>query len=58
MALVYLFNKAHVSGHIARWLFPFLEYEFIIVYKPSCTHVVVDALSKPPNITKLMRVFD
>jgi hypothetical protein len=33
-----------VSKRIARWLL-FLEYEFIIVYKPSRTHVVVDVLS-------------
>jgi hypothetical protein len=29
MALVYLVNKPHVSGRIAKWLLLFLEYEFI-----------------------------
>jgi hypothetical protein len=28
----------------------FLEYDFIVMYKPSRTHVVTNALSKPPNI--------
>jgi hypothetical protein len=45
MALVYLVNKPHISSHIARWLFLFMEYEFIVVYKPQCTHVVADVLS-------------
>ncbi len=34
-----------MSKRIAGWLLLFLEYEFIIVYKPSRTHVVVDVLS-------------
>jgi hypothetical protein len=46
MALVYLINKPHVFGRIAKWLLLFLEYEFIVVYKPSKTHVVANALSK------------
>jgi hypothetical protein len=39
MALVYLVNKPQVSGCIIKWLFLILEYGFIIVYKPRCTHV-------------------
>jgi hypothetical protein len=35
-----------VYGRIARWLLLFLEYEFTIVYKPSKTDVVANALSK------------
>ncbi len=46
MALVYLINKPHVSGCIARWLLLFLEYEFTVVYKLGYTHVVVDVLSR------------
>ncbi len=42
MALVYLVNKPQVSGKIARWLLLFLEYDFIVVYKLSRIHVVVD----------------
>jgi hypothetical protein len=51
-ALVYLVNKPQVLGIITRWLLLFLEYDFIIMYKPSITHVVVDALSILPNSTK------
>jgi len=43
MALVYLVNKPKVLGIIIRWLLLFLKYDFIIVYKPGRTHVVVDA---------------
>jgi hypothetical protein len=43
MALVYLVNKPKVLGIIIRWLLLFLKYDFIIVYKPRRTHVVVDA---------------
>jgi hypothetical protein len=30
----------------------FLEYDFIVVYKPSKTRVVINALSRLPNITR------
>jgi hypothetical protein len=50
MALVYLVNKSQVLGEIVRWLLLFLEYDFIVMYKPRKTHVVVDALSRLPNI--------
>jgi hypothetical protein len=32
-------------GRITKWLL-FFEYEFVIIYKPGRTHVVVDALFK------------
>jgi hypothetical protein len=51
MALVYLVNKPQVLGRIVRWLLLFFEYDFTIVYKPSRTHVVVDALSRLSDIT-------
>ncbi len=51
MALVYSVNKLQVLGIIARWLLLFLKYDFIVVYKLSITHVVVEALSRLPNIT-------
>jgi hypothetical protein len=44
MAFVYLVNKPQVFGRITKWLLLFLEYEFIVIYKPSRTHVVVDVL--------------
>ncbi len=56
MALVYLVNKPQVSRCIARWLLLFLEYEFIIVYKPSHTHVVANALSRFMNTIDSIRV--
>jgi hypothetical protein len=37
---------------IARWLLLFLEYDFTIMYKPSKTHVVIDALSRLPSIAE------
>jgi hypothetical protein len=52
MVLVYLVNKPQVSGKITRLLLLFLKYDFTIVYKPSRTHVVVDALSRLLNITE------
>jgi hypothetical protein len=41
MALVYLVNKSHVSRRIAKWLLFFLEYDFIVVYKPGKTHGIL-----------------
>jgi hypothetical protein len=52
MVLVYLVNKPQVSRRLTRWWLLFLEYDFIVVYKPSRTHVIVDALSWLPDITK------
>ena len=49
MALVYLVNKPQVSGKIAWWLLLFLEYNFIVVYKPSKTHGVANTLSRSSN---------
>jgi hypothetical protein len=58
MVLVYLVNKPHVSRRITKWLQLFLEYEFTVVYKLGHTHVVVDALFRLLNSTKLTRVLD
>ncbi len=43
---------------ITRWLLLFLEYEFIIVYKPSRIYVVVDVLFKLPNNLEPLGVLD
>jgi hypothetical protein len=51
MSLVYLVNKPQVSRRIVRWLLLFSEYDFIVVYKPSRLHVIINALSKLPYIT-------
>jgi hypothetical protein len=58
MALIYLVNKPQVLGRITRWLLLFLKYDFIVVYKLSRTHVVANALSRLPYITKLIGVPD
>jgi hypothetical protein len=58
MASVYLVNKPQVLGKITRWLLLFLEYDFIVVYKPSRTHVVANALSRLPNFIEPTGVLD
>jgi hypothetical protein len=37
IALVYLVNKPYVFRRITKWLLLFLEYEFIVIYKPNWT---------------------
>jgi hypothetical protein len=58
MALVYLVNKPHVSGKIARWLLLFLKYAFIVVYNLGRIHVVANALSRLSNSKKPTSVPD
>ncbi len=58
MALVYLVNKPQVSSKITRWLLLFLEYDFKIVYKPSISHLMANALSRLPNQAKSVGVLD
>ncbi len=58
MALVYLVSTPQVSRKITRWLLLSLEYDFIVVYKPGRTHVIGDALSRLPNITKPVGVLN
>jgi len=55
IALVYLVNKPHGFGMITIWLL-FLEYEFIVIYKPSRTHVVANVLSRLPNSSRPLGV--
>ncbi len=52
MALVYLVNKQHVFGKLTKWLLLFMEYDFKIVYKPSRSHLMADALSRLHNQTE------
>jgi hypothetical protein len=33
-----------------------MEYEFIVIYKPRCTHVIADALSRLLDTTKSIGV--
>jgi hypothetical protein len=52
MALMYLVNKPQVSSIIAKWLLLLLECDFKIVYKPSRSHLMANALSRLPNHAK------
>lgn len=47
MAILYLIKKPY-SDVITKWLLFFLESSFLIVYKPSQFHLVVDVISKLP----------
>jgi hypothetical protein len=58
MALVYLVNKPQVLGKIVRWLLLFLEYDFIIMYKPNITHVVTYVLLRLLDIIKPTNVLN
>jgi hypothetical protein len=58
MALIYLVNKSQVFSKLLKWLLLFLEYDFKIVYKPSRSHLMADALNGLPNHTKPIGVFD
>ncbi len=49
MAIVYLVNKPQVSNIIVKWLLLFLEYDFKIMYKPSRSHFMANALNRLPN---------
>jgi hypothetical protein len=58
MALVYLVNKPQVSRIITRWLLLFFKYDFIVVYKPGRTHVIIDALSRLLDNTEPIGMHD
>jgi len=44
MALLYLVRKPQLLGQIMKWLLLLLEYDFLVVYKPRCSHLMVDIL--------------
>jgi hypothetical protein len=56
MALVYLVNKPQVFHRLTKWILLFLIYDFKIVYKPSRSHLMANALSTLPNQTRLVGV--
>jgi hypothetical protein len=58
MALLYLVKNLQLLGWIVRWLLLFLEYNFLMVYKPGHFHSVADALLRLPNATENSEVFD
>jgi hypothetical protein len=52
MVLLYLVQKPQVSRKITRWLLLFLEYDFLVIYKPRRPHFVANALSQMPDLIK------
>ncbi len=58
MALLYLVRKPQLLGQITRWLLLFLEYDYLVVYKPRCSHLVVDIISRLHDATKNPKVPD
>jgi hypothetical protein len=58
MVLVYLVNKPQISRRIVKRLLLFLKYDFIVVYKPSKTHVATNALLRLPNMIELTCVLN
>ena len=42
-------KSPHLSQRMARWLFFFFEYNFVMHYKPGKTNILADALSRRPN---------
>jgi hypothetical protein len=57
MALLYLVKKLQLSKRIVRWLL-FLEYDFLVVYKPMCFHSVANIFSQLLDATKNLKVLD
>ena len=49
MAMIYLVNKTDVSGGVVQWLLLYLKFDFTVVYKPSKTHGIADALHWTPT---------
>jgi len=58
MALLYLVKKLQLLGQIAKWLFLFLEYNLLVVYKPKGFHYVANIFLQLPNVTKNSGILD
>jgi len=56
MALVYLVNKPQVFGQLTKCLLLFLEHDLKIVYKPSKSHLMANALNRLPNEIEPIRI--
>ena len=46
-AILWLLNKAIVSGRLARWIYALQDKNFTIVHRAGTVHTNVDALSRP-----------
>ncbi|MCO5580323.1 hypothetical protein L7F22_034189 [Adiantum nelumboides] len=49
-ALLYLVNKPCATGQISRWLLILLEFDFIVVVRPSKKHLMANHLSRITNV--------
>jgi hypothetical protein len=58
VALLYLVKKPQLSRQITRWLLLFLEYNFSMVYKPRCSHSVVDVVLQLLDVIENPKVLD
>jgi hypothetical protein len=52
IALVYLIHKPQLFRWIAWWLLVFLEYNYLVIYKPRWIHLVVDIFSQLSTLLK------
>ncbi len=45
MALKYIVNKPDLNGRLTHWVLLFIEFDYIVKYKPRSLHKQVDHLS-------------
>lgn len=55
MALLYLIENPCVFGKIAKWVLIFLEYDFLIFYKPRVSHSIANILSCMLNVIEKIK---
>ncbi len=58
MALLYLVWKLQISRKTTKWLFFFLKYILLVIYKPRRFHFVADALSHMLDFIKENGILD
>jgi hypothetical protein len=58
VTLLYIIKKPQGFRRIVKWLLLFLDYDFLVVYKPRQSHLVADVLSGLPNVTKNIGILD
>ncbi len=58
MALLHLVKNPQLSSRIVRQLLLLLEYNFLVVYKPWHSHLVVEAFLQLFDVTNNSRVLD
>jgi hypothetical protein len=58
MALLYLVRKSQVSRRLVRWLLLFLEYDFLIIYKPGRSQSMANSLPQIFDLIEENRIPD